>query len=169
MASNLKCDFCSKPATVHLTKIVNNKVHKIDLCEACAQAKGVTDPSGISLADLLLKISLDSESPPSSGLRCDQCGFSQADFKKYGRFGCPACYEAFKEAIEPMLESMHKGITHTGKVPRRSLSRKSIHDRLSKLEVDLSEDIKNERYEDAARFRDEIAHMKESFGDEQTH
>ena len=52
MANSLKCDLCSKPATVHLTQIVNNKIHKVDLCEACAQAKGVTDPSGFSLADL---------------------------------------------------------------------------------------------------------------------
>jgi protein arginine kinase activator len=51
--------FCSKSATVHLTQIVNNKVHKVDLCEECAQAKGVTDPSGFSLADLLLKASLN--------------------------------------------------------------------------------------------------------------
>jgi protein arginine kinase activator len=41
MASNLKCDLCAKPATVHLTQIVNNKVHKVDLCEACAQAERV--------------------------------------------------------------------------------------------------------------------------------
>ena len=26
----LKCDLCAKPATVHLTQIVNNKVHKVD-------------------------------------------------------------------------------------------------------------------------------------------
>ena len=48
MASPLKCDLCTNPATVHLTQIVNNKVHKVDLCEACAQAKGVTDLSGFS-------------------------------------------------------------------------------------------------------------------------
>ena len=61
MANSLKCDLCAKPATVHLTQIVNNKIHKVDLCEACAQAKGVTDPSGFSLADLLLKASLNPE------------------------------------------------------------------------------------------------------------
>ena len=61
MASPLKCDLCDNPATVHLTQIVNHKVHKVDLCEACAQAKGVTDPSGFSLADLLLKASLNPE------------------------------------------------------------------------------------------------------------
>jgi len=79
MANPLKCDLCSKSATVHLTQIVNNKVHKVDLCEACAQAKGVTDPSGFSLADLLLKTSLNSE--PAGNLRCEQCGFTSADFK----------------------------------------------------------------------------------------
>jgi protein arginine kinase activator len=55
-----------------------------------------------------------------------------------------------------MLDNMHKGITHTGKVPQRALERKSLYDRLTKLELDLTEAIKSERYEDAARARDEI-------------
>ncbi|HKB89117.1 MAG TPA: excinuclease ABC subunit B, partial [Opitutaceae bacterium] len=91
MPSSLKCDLCGKPATVHLTQIVNNKVHKVDLCEECAQAKGVTDTSGFSLADLLIKASLNPE-PDGNEIRCEQCGFTQSDFKKQGRFGCPACY-----------------------------------------------------------------------------
>jgi protein arginine kinase activator len=162
MANPLKCDLCTKPATVHLTQIVQNKVHKVDLCEECAQSKGVTDPSGFSLADLLLKTSLNSE-PSGSGMRCEQCGFTQNDFKKHGRFGCPACYDAFKGIVEPMLDNMHKGVTHTGKVPARALERKSLYDRLTKLEFDLSEAIKSERYEDAARARDEINQVKQSF------
>ena len=163
MANPLKCDLCSKPATVHLTQIVNNKVHKVDLCEACAKEKGVTDPSGFSLADLLLKASLNPE-PSGAGVRCEQCGFTQSDFKKHGRFGCPACYEAFKGLIEPMLDNMHKGVAHTGKVPQRALDRKSLYDRLTKLELDLTEAIKSERYEDAARARDEIAQVKQEAG-----
>ncbi|OIR05282.1 UvrB/uvrC motif protein [mine drainage metagenome] len=166
MASNLKCQICSKPATVHFTQIVNNKVHKIDLCEACAQAKGITDPSGFSLADLLVKAALNTEPVASSGMRCEKCGFTQGDFKKYGRFGCPSCYEAFKEMLEPMLDSMHKGVRHVGKVPHQAISRQSLHARLSKLETDLSEAIKSERYEDAARFRDEIAQVRSSFGEQ---
>ena len=161
MNNPLKCDFCPKPATVHLTQIVNNKVHKVDLCEACAQKKGVTDPGGFSLADLLLKASLNPESA-GGGMRCEQCGFTQADFKKLGRFGCPACYEAFKEMLDPMLEGMHKGTTHVGKIPRIALSRKSLHERLTKLELDLSEAVKSERYEEAARFRDEISRVRQS-------
>ena len=163
MANPLKCDLCTKPATVHLTQIVNNKVHKVDLCEECAQAKGVTDPSGFSLADLLLKASLNPE-PVAAGVRCEQCGFTQNDFKKQGRFGCPACYDTFSSLIEPMLDTMHKGTAHTGKVPQKALARKSLYDRLTKLELDLTEAIKSERYEDAARTRDEINQVKPTFG-----
>jgi protein arginine kinase activator len=168
MASPLKCDLCTKPATVHLTQIVNNKVHKVDLCEACAQAKGVTDPSGFSLADLLLKASLTPEAAVTEGLRCEHCGFTQGDFKKHGRFGCPHCYDTFKGMIEPMLDNMHKGTTHTGKVPHKALDRKLLTDRLNKLEGNLDEAIKSERYEDAARYRDEIHQVKQTYGQKLT-
>ncbi len=166
MANPLKCDVCEKPATVHLTQIVNNKVHKVDLCEECAQAKGVTDPSGFSLADLLLKASLNPETG-ASGVSCEQCGFTQNDFKKHGRFGCPACYDSFKGMLDPMLDNMHKGTAHTGKVPSRALERKSLYDRLNKLELNLNDAVKAENYEEAARCRDEINQVKQSVG--QTH
>ncbi|HWA10720.1 MAG TPA: UvrB/UvrC motif-containing protein [Opitutaceae bacterium] len=164
MANPLKCDFCSKPATVHLTKIVNNKVHKVDLCEECAKAKGVTDPSGFSLTDLLLTSALSPETEAVAGT-CEQCGFTPADFKKHGRFGCPACYDAFKGLIDPLLDNMHKGVTHTGKVPRVALERKTLHERLTKLELDLTDAVKSERYEEAARYRDEINQVKQAAGE----
>lgn len=167
MANPLKCDLCSKPATVHLTQIVNNKVHKVDLCEECAQAKGVTDPSGFSLADLLLKASLNPEAVDTA-VRCEQCGCTQQDFKKHGRFGCPQCYETFSTTIHAMLESMHKGTTHTGKVPQRAMARKTLYDRLTQLEDALEQAIKTERYEDAARCRDEISQVKQTFGEKPT-
>ena len=89
----LKCDLCSKPATVHLTQILDNKVHKVDLCEECAQEKGVTDPSGFSLADLLLKASLNPEAAvgrrPVRAVRVH----ARRTSRSTGRFGCPACYE----------------------------------------------------------------------------
>lgn len=160
MANSLKCDLCSKPATVHLTQIVNSKIHKVDLCEACAQAKGVTDPSGFSLADLLLKASLN---PDAGGTaKCQACGFTQQDFKKAGRFGCPSCYEYFSKLLEPMLDTMHKGSTHTGKVPQKAIERISIYERLTQLETDLELAIKSERYEDAARYRDEISQVRKT-------
>jgi len=41
---------------------------------------------------------------------------------------------------------------------------KSLYDRLTKLELDLTEAIKSERYEDAARTRDEINQVKHAVG-----
>jgi protein arginine kinase activator len=160
MANSLKCDLCSKPATVHLTQIVNSKIHKVDLCEACAQAKGVTDPSGFSLADLLLKASFNPE--PAGSTKCESCGFTQQDFKKTGRFGCPACYDHFSKLIEPMLDTMHKGSSHTGKIPQRAIARKSHYERLTELETELDLAIKAERYEDAARYRDELTRVRQA-------
>ncbi len=164
MASPLKCDLCDNQATVHLTQIVSQKVHKVDLCEACAQAKGVTDPGGFSLADLLLNASLNPEPSAASGLRCEQCGFVPEEFKKTGRFGCPACYEALTGMIDPMLENMHKGTAHVGKVPEHAMERKQLEDRLTTLETDLKGAIAAERYEDAAKFRDKISQVREEAG-----
>ena len=49
------CCVCKeKEAKVHLTQIVGDKMQKVDLCEQCAARKGVNDPQGFSLADLLL-------------------------------------------------------------------------------------------------------------------
>lgn len=165
MANPIKCSLCGKPATVHLTQIINNKIHKVDLCEDCAKAKGVTDPAGFSLADLLIKGALHNVAAEgegsAEGLVCPSCGFTQQDFKKIGRFGCPQCYDAFRPMLVPMLGSMHKGHSHTGKVPQRALDRRSIYERLTKLEMELDLAIKSERYEDAARFRDEIRQIKQ--------
>ena len=154
----LKCDLCQKPAKVHLTQIVADKVKKMDLCESCAQANGVTDPTGFPLADLLFNAA---HPPAGLGLRCESCGFTQAEFKKQGRFGCAQCYDAFSDMLPALLEGMHKGTAHVGKVPHRALERKNLSDRLQRLESNLDLAIKAERYEDAARFRDEIHQVKQ--------
>jgi protein arginine kinase activator len=57
---------------------------------------------------------------------------------------------------------MHKGTKHAGKVPQAAVDRKSLYDRMTKLELELTDAIKAERYEEAARFRDEINQMKKA-------
>ena len=164
MGKTLKCDLCDKPATVHLTQIVSNKIHKVDLCESCAQEKGVTDPNGFSLADLLVKgLAGQTEepvAPVSSGPVCPSCGFTLSKFKKHSRLGCPDCYTTFAESLHPMLANIHKGTRHAGKVPQGALERKSLLDRLATLEDSLREAVASERYEEAAGFRDQINELK---------
>jgi protein arginine kinase activator len=161
MPENLKCSICNKEATVHLTQIVNNKIHKVDLCESCAQKKGVTDPEGFSLADLLAKAPLTPGSVEAQ-LACPSCGHTTADFRRTGRLGCAECYGVFKSLVLPVLEDMHAGTSHQGKVPEVALSRQSNLLQLKHLKEALARSIAEEAYEQAAELRDQIKAIEEA-------
>lgn len=160
MGESLKCSNCDNQATVHLTQIINSKIIKVDLCESCAQAKGVTDPEGFSLADLLNKSTIDSVSEEMN-LRCSHCGLETADFRRTGRLGCSSCFSVFSPLLYPVLEDMHVGTSHKGKAPEVALSRQSVTTQLQDLEKLLSRAISEEAYEDAAKYRDQIKCLKE--------
>jgi protein arginine kinase activator len=157
------CCICKeKEATVHLTQIAGDKVQKVDLCEECAKQKGVNDPAGFSLADLLLGLGASQEIEQSAGgtaVKCPKCGFTQADFKKSGRLGCAQCYTTFSEGLEGLLRTMHKGTRHAGKVPRALGQSRDLSDRLKLLQKNLAQAVQEEDFEQAARLRDEIKQM----------
>lgn len=157
------CCICKeREATVHLTQIAGDKMQKVDLCEECAKKKGVNDPTGFSLADLLLGLGASQEIDQSAGggeLKCPRCGFTQADFKKAGRLGCPDCYQTFAEGLESLLKSMHKGTRHVGKVPESLRQSRDLTDRLRSLQKRLNKAIEEENFEQAAVLRDEIKQM----------
>ncbi|HUA37486.1 MAG TPA: UvrB/UvrC motif-containing protein [Candidatus Sulfopaludibacter sp.] len=158
----MQCSICKeKPATVHLTQIVGDKMQKLDLCEECAKAKGINDPTSFSLADadVLFGLGASQEIEQSSGgveTKCPRCGFSQADFKKSGRLGCPECYRTFAEGLEGLLKTMHKGTHHSGKVPEVLRANREQSDRLKLLQKKLAKAIEDENFEEAAQLRDEI-------------
>ena len=155
----MQCSICKeKPATVHLTQIVGDKMQKLDLCEDCAKAKGVNDPAGLALADLMLGLGASQEIEQAVGadLKCPRCGFSQADFKKSGRLGCPECYVTFAEGLAGLLKTMHKGTRHVGKAPEALRQSRDKMDRLKLLQKKLNKAIDTEDFELAAQLRDEI-------------
>ena len=156
------CCICKeREAKVHLTQIVNDKMQKVDLCEQCAKDKGVNDPAGFSLADLLLGLGAAQEMEQASGgpdLKCPHCGFTQADFKKAGRLGCAECYTTFAEGLESLLKSMHKGTQHAGKIPENLRQSRDVSKKLEALQKKLDKAIKDENFEQAAALRDEIKH-----------
>lgn len=144
---------------MHLTQIAGDKMQKVDLCEECAKTKGVNDPTGFSLADLLLGLGASQEIEQAGGgsdVRCPRCGFSQADFKKAGRLGCPDCYRTFADALQGLLKTMHKGTRHIGKVPESLRHTRDLSDRLKQLQKRLTKAIEQEDFEQAAVLRDEI-------------
>lgn len=156
------CDVCKQAeARVHLTQILEGKKQKMDLCEACSKQKGVDDPTGVNLADLLLGLGAAQEMDQTAGeLRCPHCGFTQADFKKAGRLGCSHCYDTFAEPLEGLLKTMHKDTRHVGKTPRGKREAQDHLERLKSLQSQLDTAIKAEDFEQAASLRDEIKTVK---------
>ena len=156
------CSVCKeKEAKVHLTQIVGDKMQKVDLCEECAKQKGVNDPTGFALADLLLGLGAAQqlEKNPAAG-KCPVCGFTQADFKKTGRLGCSECYVTFAEGLSGMLANMHKGTTHVGKAPGNRARVRELNAKMKKLQATLDEAVATEKYEEAADLRDQIRQLE---------
>src|ERR1039457_1835278 len=134
-------------------------MQKLDLCEDCAKAKGINDPTSFAMADLMLGLGASQELDPSAGaveVKCARCGFSQADLKKSGRLGCPECYRTFAEGLSGLLKTMHKGTRHVGKSPEALRQTRETVDRLKSLQKKLARAIEGEDYEAAAALRDEI-------------
>ncbi|MDB6037744.1 MAG: UvrB/uvrC motif [Verrucomicrobiales bacterium] len=158
------CDICKQNvATVHLTQMVEGKTKKVDLCETCSKAKGVDDPTGFSLADLLLGLGAAQDMEQAAGgaeVKCPHCGFTQADFKKAGRLGCAECYQVFSEGLEGLLKTMHKGTKHMGKFPALLKESRDLSDKLKHLQKKLDKAISDEDFETAAQLRDELKNVR---------
>jgi protein arginine kinase activator len=96
----------------------------------------------------------------SEELVCPQCGFTQPDFKKTGRLGCPQCYVTFSEGLGVILKDMHKGVSHKGKVPSRAARTEAFQSKLKSLHVELQAAVQSENYEVAASLRDQISNLE---------
>jgi protein arginine kinase activator len=163
------CSVCKeKPATFFLSKISSdNKKQDLDLCDDCAKAKGVDNMNvlaAIADADLMLGLGASQEIGQTAGgseLKCPRCGFTQADFKKSGRLGCPECYLTFAEGMASLLKTMHKGTRHVGKAPEALRASRDNSDQIKALQKKLSKAIDSEDFEEAAQLRDEIKQVSE--------
>lgn len=179
----MNCDIChTEKATIFFSQMAEGKMQKVNLCKACADEKGVTDPTGFALADMLEGMGKQSAVGPPPGkneLVCGSCGFTQTDFKKTGRFGCSDCYQVFDEGLDGLLEAMHKHTRHVGKVPSRIPEPEARQTpsapapapesnprlRLSELKQALSKSVEDEDYEEAARLRDAISQLETQLGE----
>lgn len=143
---------------------------KVCLCDSCAKERGVTDPTGFSLADLLLGglpggpgtvSSGTSTATPGNGKKCVTCGFTLDDLKRVRRFGCSDCYATFRDEVGQMVRGMHKGTSHVGKVPEGLMAIQFRNQRIEELRSRLDQAITSESYEEAAGIRDEIHNLNE--------
>ena len=164
------CEECRKrPATVHITKIVNNMKTEVHLCQECAQTKGeltfVSQPA-FTFQDFLagmLQHAQTASSGPATEIaveRCPNCGFSYSKFKEAGRLGCSVCYEQFKGQIQPLLRRLQGSTGHTGKIPGYSSAAIGYRRQIEELREQQRAAISQEKYEEAAKLRDKIRRLE---------
>ncbi|MFD1673182.1 UvrB/UvrC motif-containing protein [Alicyclobacillus fodiniaquatilis] len=170
------CERChERPATVHVTKIVNGEKTGYHLCEHCAKEQGeILNPFVAGNAfdfNKLLTGLLNMESSSgyapvqTSSLRCANCGMTYNQFTKMGRFGCPDCYDNFSSRLEPLLRRIQNGNEHTGKIPQKSGQRVQQLRKLDQMRRELQQAVADEQFEHAAQLRDQIRALEKGTED----
>ena len=160
----MQCQICNKnDATIHLTEITDGVRTEMHICEHCAAQQDITVKSHIPINELLSNLlavqPTDDElsGPIEQKIACPNCGFTLAQFRKEGLFGCPHDYEVFERTLRPLIEKAHDGkTTHCGKIPSTTPQDTKAQIELMNLRQQLEAAVQCEDYELAARLRDKI-------------
>ncbi|MDI3316720.1 MAG: UvrB/UvrC motif-containing protein [Bacillota bacterium] len=177
------CQRCGeRPATVHVTRIVNGVKTELHLCRACAEASepGISSQAPFSIHNLLggLLHPLAGSAASGSELRCPSCGTTYEEFARTSFLGCEECYTAFAPQLEPLLRKIQGADQHRGKRPVARSRRPragygqagaeagsqpvqgGAQERLARLRRQLEEAVQAEEYERAAELRDAIRKLE---------
>jgi protein arginine kinase activator len=155
----VKCQYCSNPATVHLTDIVNKQKKELHLCQECAEKQQLINQKELNLPAILQTLigqHVGQLSDELARLTCPACGIKYMEFRADGRLGCPHDYEAFRLGLEPLLLRIHRSSKHVGKAPRQRERAATWQAELVNLRQQLRTAVEAESYEEAARLRDLI-------------
>jgi protein arginine kinase activator len=153
----VKCQFCSNPATVHLTDIVDLHKKELHLCQSCAEKHQLIHKQELNLPAILKNLigqHLGPQTDELARLTCPACGIKYMEFRAQGRLGCPHDYVVFRAGLAPLLQRIHRSDRHVGKAPHRSVLPPERQAELVELRRRLQRAIKAEAYEEAARLRD---------------
>lgn len=175
------CDNCKKrQANVRYSENINGVRRELNLCEECSKKLGIGEigfdiPINFSsfLGDFIEDFS-NSEYMPMfneiKALKCENCGYTFEDIAKTGKVGCADCYEIFADRLEPIIRRIQSSNRHVGRLGKvidqridekqKNKNQEKSISKLESLKEDLKQAIKEERYEDAAKLRDEITKLE---------
>ena len=180
------CENCKKrEANVRYSENINGIKKEMHLCEECSRKLGITGKIDFRIPSLdfsnlfgnfLEDFSNSSDFLPVINevklIKCDSCGSTFDDIINTGRYGCANCYDVFDDRMDPILKKLQGANRHNGRLGKISdnsvkfekKEEKSINknsdNKLERLQHDLKQAIKEERYEDAAKIRDAINKIK---------
>lgn len=166
------CDNCGKhEASIKLTQIINGKKTEMMICEECGQKMGIADigfEMPIDISDFLGDFEFENEkfmpfNVCQQQTRCKKCDMTYDEFLESGKFGCEECYKTFGNKIDTVLKRIQGTDSYIGRKANHNETNKiqevKTNNKLDELQNKLKQAIKEERYEDAAKIRDEIKNM----------
>src|ERR1041384_4284295 len=185
----MKCDHCDNEATVHEVTVKSGVKVEKHLCESCASSQGISVTPSTPISEMIKNYVPAHQPPPTpapavpgsqvKAQTCPTCKTTFSEFRQHGLLGCPDCYRIFESQLGPLLERAHDGgVKHVGKTPRRMLgggtpahapvkppaSVLDLEDRearLRRIRKELDSAVQAEKYELAAKLRDELRKMDE--------
>lgn len=185
------CDNCGKrEANVRYSENINGVRKEMNLCEECSKKLGVGNmnfdiPLDFSsfFGDFMEDFTKPEFMPllnEIKTLKCNNCGYTFDDIINTGRLGCANCYDIFEDRLDPIIKRIQSSNKHVGrigkildnKIENRSKNKDneknvnnskeiSTSEKIANLKEELKEAIKNERYEEAAKIRDEIKDLEQ--------
>ena len=158
------CERCEKQtATTYYQENINGQTREMHLCPACAAELTHMLPNlGWSFGQLPAffgQTTAGAEQAIGGGRHCDTCGMTESELRRTGRAGCAACYEGFGDILLPYIKKLHGAAAHVGASP--AADAQTAPDPVQGLKLRLSEAVRAENYEEAARLRDEIHRLEE--------
>jgi protein arginine kinase activator len=164
----MKCQYCEKPATFHITELTGPEPIELHFCEEHARLyltqSDEPEEAVPSLAGVLaqqLKVGQTAEELAKLDQRaCPMCGITFYEFRHAGRLGCPHDYVCFSQQLEPLIMNIHGAIEHVGKRPQHGVCGTDHQTRLIQLRREMKEAVEREDYEKASAIRDEIRKLE---------
>lgn len=121
---------------------------------SAAKKAGIFDPLGYAFLDDGMPDSLIDH------IVCPNCGATQKDFEQSGRLGCVECFQHFSEPLQTLIERIHKGNRHCGKVPQTYAKHLNFLNQLEASREQLKQAVAQENFEEAARLRDAVRKLE---------
>ncbi|WP_406677543.1 UvrB/UvrC motif-containing protein [Neomoorella carbonis] len=163
------CERCQeRPASVHVTRIINGDKTELYLCQECARE--MQPQLNFSIPKFLAGLldydpGLEVKAPPAVE-RCRECGLSYEQFHQTGRLGCPDCYHYLAARLDPLIRRIQGSSQHRGKVPRRAGGNLRVRREIEKLRAQLQQLVEQEEFEKAAQVRDRIRDLENRLGEQ---
>ena len=178
---------CGKrEANVRYSENINGKKKELNLCEECSKKLGIGEMDfsmPIDFSNFLGGFMEDLATPEFmpmlntlKGTKCNSCGSTFDDIINTGMLGCQDCYDFFEDRLDPIIRRLQGSNRHVGrigkiidsKIDEKNKKESDVQSdkenvetkKIEKLKEQLKKAISEEKYEEAAKIRDEIKSLE---------